>query len=101
MITEAELYNNKWKIRDNEFYKLGVYIIHDRSDVRCNRMWRFFIKDDQGVCLIRSAFLPFENVTHLEQTIKWYIQEVVFDTTYPVLERLSSKLKRTLKNWIL
>lgn len=101
MITEAELYNDKWRVRDNKFYKLGVYIIPEHSDVKSEYMWRFFIKNEEGECLLRSAFIPFENTTHLERVIKWNIQNVVFDPWYPVLAKLSPKLKRTLKNWIL
>ena len=101
MITEEELYNDKWRVRDNGFYKLGVCIIPDRSDVTSDRMWRLFIKDEQGVQLMRSPYVYFKNVTHLERVIKWHIQEVIFDPVYPILKRLSPKLKRTLKNWIL
>ena len=101
MITEEELYNDKWRVRDNGFYKLGVYIIPEHSDVKSNWMWRFFIKNEEGVYLLRSALIPFENVSHLERVIKWYIQSVVFDPSYPVLKRLSPKLKRTIKNWVL
>ena len=64
-------------------------------------MWRFSIQDEQGVCLMRSALIPFANVAHLDRIIKYHIQEIVFDPTYPILGRLSPKLKRTLKNWIL
>ena len=101
MITEADLYNDRWRVRDNVFYKLGVYIIPERSDVRYNRMWRFVIKDEQGLYLMRSPYIPFNNITNLERVIKWYILEAVFNSKYPVLAKLSSKLKRTLKNWIL
>lgn len=102
MITEAELYNDKWRIRNNVLYKLGIYIIPDGSDMKFDRMWRFYIKDDeQGLVLMRSPLIPFTNVAHLERVIKWHIQEIVFNSTYPILERLSSKLKRTLKNWII
>lgn len=101
MITEAELLEHKWRVRDNGFYKLGVCITPNHSDVRYNCTWQVVIKDDQGLYLIRSACLSFDNVAHLERVIKWYIQRVVFDTKYPVLAKLLSKLKRTLKNWIL
>lgn len=98
MITESELYNDKWRVRDGVFYKLGVYIIPDRTH---DHMWRLFIKDEQGSYLMRSPYVSFKNVTHLERVIKWHIQEIVFDPVYPILAKLSPKLKRTLKNWIL
>lgn len=102
MITEAELYNNKWRIRNNVLYKLGIYIIPDGSDMKSDRMWRFYIKDDeQGLVLMRSPWIPFQNVAHIERIIKWHIREIIFDPSYPVLAKLSSKLRRTLKNWIL
>lgn len=101
MITEAELYNDKWRIRDNLFYKLGVYLIPDRSDIESAYMWQFVIKDEQGLYIMRSPMIPFKNVAQLERIIKWQIREVIFDPSWPILAKLSSKLKRTLKNWII
>ena len=93
MITEQDLLNNKWVSTADGYVKLGVTLvkIYD-EEWECH----YTVGTEDVLTMNRKYHTLEELYDHIKQAVG-----IILSPNYRFVRGLTSKQKRTLKNWIL
>lgn len=92
MITEQDLLNNKWVSTADGYVKLGVTLIK-----RCDEWECHYAVGTVNIWTMSMKYYTLQELyDHIKQTVK-----IILSPKHSYLHNLTSKQKRTLKNWIL
>lgn len=92
MITEQDLLNNKWKPTAVGYAKLGITLVRIYDEWECH----YTVGTGNVWTMSRRYYTLEELYSNIKETIG-----IILSPKHSYLSRLTSKQKRTLKNWIL
>ena len=92
MVEEQDLLNDKWVQTNDGYVKLGVTLVKRDNEWECH-----YGIDTRDIWTLSWDYITLDELyNHIKQTVT-----IIFNPKYGYLQSLSTKQKRTLKNWIL